>query len=184
MGPNMEGITVTATPIPAPNVTVDGYVLPSWLGRALHVAAALLGAFVDVAPTVHPGWHLSTLGQLAAYLGGSTLTLGSVISLASNEKAHALANAATARVSIAAITPEVENVVTSKVVPFIDTEFPGFKQALTERERALVEQINTWNADMHKAIPDMPSIVAAIKPQLDAWLASQKLQVVAQEGTK
>lgn len=182
----MEGMTLTTTALVprVDNVTVDGYVLPSWLGSALHVAAALLGAFVDIAPTVHPGWHLSTLGQLAAYLGGSTLTLGSVISLSSNEKAHALANAATARASIAAITPEVENTVVNKVVPFIDTEFPGFKQAMTERERVLINQINAWNADMHKAIPDMPSIVAAIKPQLDAWLASQKLQVVAQEGDK
>lgn len=181
------------SPVPSNDtVTVDGYVVPSTYAKLIHLAGLLLGAFLVIAPTVDSGLTLpSSLGQLAQYLSGGAISVGTVLSYMTHERSNDHANSVTYQANLSNAIPAVENIVSQRVLPFIDTEFPNVRadiqQKLTDleqrgqaEEQKLIAAVDAKLAQLPAPIQmDIAKLAEAIKPEILAWLTGVKARVEA-----
>jgi len=154
------GNKVPATAI----VTPEGYVAPSTFSKVLHLGGVVLGAFLVLLPTLHRGFQASTsLGELAQYLGGGGVAIGTLFSYSLHEKATNVANAQTANINTTALLPEVEHAVNTVVLPFINQDFPNFASDLTIWRNALESKLS------QPTQVDINALLTLIEPEFDKW---------------
>lgn len=126
--------SAAAVPSSFSKVSVDGFVVPTWLNKVAHLAAVLGGSALLVVPQIWPHVRIpSNLGTLAQALAGGSLSLGGLASYVSVDKHHTDINTAIlqsrSRVSAASAAPvaqaapsssaEMETLMTSTVLPAI-----------------------------------------------------------------